>query len=115
MSETVAALLFLAIGFPCGALFGVVAPIAERNRLALFFTDLFLALMSCAAYLFSAHAYYGGRVEFWSAAVFGASLFASYVGARCLMKPVLFFIGKLREERKKKREAQRGSESSSEA
>ena len=92
--------MFLAVGVPCGALFGIVAPIAERNRLALFLSDLFLAVSSGAAYILTVHLRYGGRVEFWSAAVFAAALFASYIGSRCLTKAVLFFIEKLRTARK---------------
>lgn len=101
MSETVAALLFLAVGAPCGTLFGIVSPIAERSRLALFLTDLFLAIASGAAYILTVHLSYGGRVEFWSAGVFAAALFVSYIGVRCLTKAAMFFVEKLRETRKK--------------
>lgn len=100
MSETVAALMFLAVGAPCGSLFGIVSPVAERSRLALFLTDLFLAIASGAAYILTAHLRYGGRVEFWSAAVYAASLFVSYIGARCVTKAVMFFVEKLKEARK---------------
>ncbi len=101
MSETVAAIMFLAVGAPCGAIFGTVAPIAERSRLALFFTDLFLAVASGSAYILTAHFRYGGRVEFWSAGVFAAALFVSYACVRCLTKAAMFFIEKLKGERKK--------------
>lgn len=101
MSETVAALMFIAVGAPCGTLFGIVSPIAERSRLALFLTDLFLAAITGAAYILTAHLRYGGRVEFWSAAVYAASLFVNYIGTRCTTKAVLYFIEKIKEIRKK--------------
>lgn len=105
MSETVAALTFIAVGAPCGTLFGIVSPVAERNRLALFLTDLFLAVLSGAAYILTAHLRYGGRVEFWSAAVYAVALFVNYIGTRCTMKAVLFFIEKIKESRKKSKDA----------
>lgn len=109
MSETVAALTFIAVGAPCGTLFGIVGPVAERSRLALFLTDLFLAVASGAAYILTAHLRYGGRVEFWSAAVYAVSLFANYIGTRCTAKAVLYFIEKFKESRKKeKKPATRG-------
>lgn len=99
MSENVAALLFAAVGAACGVPFGVVSPIAERNRLALFFSDLFLALLSGAVYILTAHTLYSGRIEFWSAGVFAAALFACYIAVRCLTVAVLYVIDKLKDKK----------------
>lgn len=99
MSENVAALLFMAVGAACGVPFGVVSPITERNRIALFFSDLFLALLSGAVYILTAHTLYSGRIEFWSAGIFSATLFATYFGVRSLTVALLYVIDKLKEKK----------------
>lgn len=96
MSENVAALLFTAVGAACGVPFGIISPIAEKNRIALFFSDLFLALLSGAVYILTAHTLYSGRIEFWSAGVFSATLFAAYLGVRSLTVAAMFFIKKFK-------------------
>lgn len=99
MSENLAALLFLAVGAACGVPYGIISPIAEKKRIALFFSDLFLAVISGAVYILTAHALYSGRIEFWSAGVFAAALFASYIAVRCLTVAVLYVIDKLKEQK----------------